>query len=84
MSQTKNVYVFLRLARYKKEKEQLFSYLNKHAAVSPSYSPGGRGMSVWLGLLLGLEDQGRGRAPGGGPEARGPGIIIIVINYYHY
>ena len=43
--------------------------------------PGGRGVSVWLGLLLGREDERRGRAPGGGPKARGPGKIII---FYFY
>ena len=35
-------------------------------------------MSVWLGLLLGRQDERRGRAPGCGAEARGPGKIIFI------
>ena len=37
-------------------------------------------MSVWLGLLLGREGEGRGRAPGVGAEARGPGVSSLSLN----
>ena len=52
----------------------LFKHLN---SFTYTYYPGGRGVSVWLGLLLGREGEGRSRAPGVGSEARGPGVSSL-------